>query len=263
MATRTRRTSGTTTRTKSDIITVDFDDYEGDGNVYMGDDPRPGVYGFELVKVERHVAQSSGNKGIKWTFACTDPSYEGWFGFMYSDTNPEGSKWKTQQILKAVQGGQEKPVKLDLAKPEKFIASCQPVVGRVVADAYEDDAGEVQSRAKLNRVVAESAAPKRGKAKDEETEDDEYYEDEETEEDADGFDEEDDDDDGFDDEDGDEEDEDEEGDVDEDEGDEDEEEEPEPEPAPRRRRAAPAKKAAPAKRTPAAKKAAPARRRAR
>jgi hypothetical protein len=171
MATRTRRGSttarGTTaTRTKSDIIEVDFDDYEGDGNAYMGDDPRAGVYGFKLVNVERHIAKSSGNKGIRWTFECTDPAYSGWRGFMYSDTDPDGSKWKTQQILKAVQNGQEKKVSLDLAKPDKFLANVSDVVGRVVASSYEDEeSGEVRSNSKLIRVVAESAAPKRAKGK--------------------------------------------------------------------------------------------------
>lgn len=257
MATTTRRsrTSGSTTRAAakkaaSTVIEIDFDDYEGDGNAYMGDDPRPGVYTFRLVNVEAHTAQN-GNEGIRWTFECTDPAYAGWRGYMY--TNMGTAKFKTQQIVKAVQGGQEKPVKLDLAKPDKFLASCKEVVGRVVNDQYETDDGEVRSSAKLLRVVAESAAPKRSRKPEPEDDEDDDFEDAD-----DGF--EDDDEEDFEDDDADEDDDAEDDEVDEDEAEDDEEDdeeeepEPEPEPAPRRRRASTSAKAT------STKKAAPARR---
>lgn len=164
------------TRTKSDVIEVNFDDYE-ETTVYMGDDPRAGVYPFRLAKVERHIAQSSGNKGIRWTFICEDPSYEGWAGFMYSNTDADSALFKTQQILAAVQGGNTKPVKLDLANPDKFLATCKPVIGRVKSESYEGDDGEVRTSAKLTRVVAASAVPQvsakgNGRAKDDDYDDD-------------------------------------------------------------------------------------------
>lgn len=269
-ATTTRRTRGTGTgagtrkTSRSQVIEVDFDDYEEpEFGEYMGEDPRPGVYAFKLVGVQEHVAQSSGNKGIKWMFVCGEEPYDGWLTSMYSDLNPDGSKWKTQQIVKAVMGGKTENVKLDLKNPDKFLASCVPVLGRVVSDSWEDEeSGEVRTSSKLKRVVADLGdnprKGKAGKAKDED--DDEYDSDgfEDAEDDEDLDDEED-----FDDEEADEDTEEDGEDEDEDADDEDdaEDDEQEEDPPPARRAArkrVPAKKAA-SKAAPA-KKAAPARR---
>lgn len=227
---RNRRTSGATRSTGKgsggDIIDVTFDDYEPPRAEYMGEEPRKGVYRFKLANVARHTS-GEGNESIRWIFECADEPYTGWAGFMYTGLPGSESWFRTQNNVRALQGGAEKAVKLNLDDPSKFIKAAKVVLGKVVMEEYNGDL-----RAKLRTVVPDDGTVKstRPPADDDEYEDDEY---EDAPED--------------DDEDLDEDDADEDADdADDDDEDEDEDDdEPEPEPAPRRR----AKKTAPAART--------------
>lgn len=223
-----RSSRGTTRRAPANthVIEVDYEDYTPERE-YVGEEPRPGLLRLKCVNIEHHTAESSGNEGIKWTFECTEEPYAGWWGYIYSDLNPEGSKWKTQQTTRALQAGSEKPVKIDLKNPEKFLKSCKEVVGRIINEEYK---GEDRAKIRKVMVLDPKTYKKRSASEDEEDDfeedEDGFEDDEEAEEDE--YDEE------------------EETDEDEDEDQEDEdeeEEEPEPEPAPARRRT---KKAAPA-----------------
>lgn len=263
MATEQRRTraanAGATRRKaapKADVIDIDFDGYEPPRAEYMGEDPRPGVYRFALQGVSRHTSENSGNDSIRWIFICEDEPYAGWAAFVYTGLPGSDNYFRTQNAVRALQGGTTKAVSLNLDDPEKFLASCKVVLGRVKGEEYN---GEI--RGKLTTVAPDDGSVKSTAPLDEDDEDledeDEYEDDIDDDADEDVDDE--DDDDAEDDEEEDDED-DEDEDAEDEEDDEEDEEEPEPEPAPRRRRAAPAKaatKAAPAK------KVAPRQRRAR
>ena len=230
MVARSKKTSKTK---PSNVIEVNFDDYEAPRNEYMGDEPRRGVYRFQLDSVNLHTKEENGNQTIHWTFECTDEPYKGWRGHMYTGLPGTESFQRTQDVVRAVQGGKEKGIKLDLDNPEKFIAAAKIVLGRVTSEEYNEEI-----RGRLNRVSPDDGTVKSTKPEpeDDEEDDDGFEDDEDEEEDDDAEDAEDDDDE-----------EDDEDDEDDDEDD-DEEEEEEPEPEPVKKKAK-AKKAAPAKAT--------------
>jgi hypothetical protein len=235
----------------------DYDPSKDQG--YSGDEPKRGVYTFELVDFGLHES-GEGNRSIRWVFQIADGPYQGWRDYLY--TNLDSTKWKTQQITYALTGDQ-KDVAVDLSDTPKgetsrakFIASTKLVRANVFIEASKSD--EYDDRARMGKVMLldEDLLERQAKAKKGTTQevDEEDLEDEDDFEDAEEFDDEDEETDEDEDEEEDDED-------DEDEEDEDEEEE-EPEPAPARRRAKATKKAAPAKKT-AAKAARPSARRTR
>jgi hypothetical protein len=241
-ATGTKRAAAKTAR----ILEVSFDGYEPPRGEYMGEDPRPGVYRFELQNVGAHMNRAGDNESIQWIFSCVDEPYAGWGGFMWTDIDPESEYFfRTQHNIRAVLGDVPKgTVKLDLDNPEKFIKAAKVVLGRVVNEENRET-GEVRPR--LSRVAPDDPNLVTGGGEVDDEEDDEYDElDDEVDdgdEDADVDDEGDEDDTDEEDDEDDEEDDDEEGDEED-----EEDEEPEPEPAPKRSRRA-------AKSAPAAKKA--------
>lgn len=237
-----RRTTRTTSRAKAapkgNVIEVTFEDYVPSQS-YMGEEPRPGIYRFELRNVEQHTS-GEGNVSIRWTFVCTDAPYKGWIGSMYTNMDQDGSRWKTQQNVAALLG-KTTAVTLDLDNPEKFLKACKIVIGRVVADEYN---GEM--RGKLRTVAADDGTVKSTKPSldDDEDPDDEDIDEDEEEEEEDDFDDEDEEEEEDEDDEEDDEEEEDEEDEDDDEDEEEEEEEEEPAPPARRARRTPAKAAA-------------------
>jgi len=254
VVTRRSTTRRASTKKAGDVIEVDFEGYEPPRSEYMGPEPRKGVYRFKATDVKRHLTDN-GNESIRWIFECQDGAYAGWAGFMYTGLPGSENFFRTQHTVRALQGGAEKAVKLDLEDPTLFLKKAKVVLGRVVMEEYAGD-----MRAKLRTVTPDDPSIKSTVPIIDEDIDDEY---EEVEDEDDEYDDEEED--GEDtEEEGDEEDDEDDEDLDDDEEDDDEEdddegeEEPEPEPVkPARRRAKPAPaKAAPAPRRAA--KAAPA-----
>jgi hypothetical protein len=210
---------------------------------YAGDEPKRGVYTFELVDLGLHES-GEGNKSIRWVFQISDGPYQGWRDYLY--TNLDSTKWKTQQIAYALTGSNS-DISVDLsdtprgeASRKKFVESTRLVRASVFIEASRNE--EYDDRARMGKVMLldeelleRQEKAKKGTAQDVEEED---LEDEDDFEDSEEFDDDDEDDD-----------EDEDDDDEEDTDDEDD-DEPEPEPATVRRRAkktAPVAKAAPAR----------------
>lgn len=113
------------------VIEIDFDDYEGDKfETYDGDDPPKGFYTFELVNYGEHES-AAGNWGIRWVFRLVDEPYTGWTRMVYS--NLDTTKWKTQELVKALMGGSEEKVKLSFSDKGKelFLKKVKLVRGKV------------------------------------------------------------------------------------------------------------------------------------
>lgn len=247
MAPRAKRTSSKAKAKASSVIEIIFgDDYEPPTTEYFGEEPRAGVYRFKAVQVQKHTKEETGSESIHWTLACQDEPYIGWAGHVYTGLPGSESFFRTQHMVRALQSGKTKDVKLDLDNPEAFLKKAAVVLGRVVSEEYGGD-----MRGKLTRVAPDDGTVKSTKPLDEDEDDDGFDDDEDDE-----LDEDEDEEDEEEDEDEDEEDEEEE-DDDEDEDEEDEEDEDEEPPAPpARKRAAKGKaKAAPAPAKKAAKKA--------
>lgn len=122
---------------------VDFDDYEErEGAGYDGDEPKKGIYDGRLHSLAEHTS-GSGNEGLEWIFEITEEPYAGWRGWVYS--NLESSKWKTQQIVKAISGGSEKKMALRPADEKKegpssqTVKKAKPVRLRITRETYEGD----------------------------------------------------------------------------------------------------------------------------
>ena len=111
-------------------LIVDFDDYTPQQyDEYDGDEPRPGWYTFELQKVAWY---GEDQETIRWIFVIADGPYAGWAGFVYS--NMDTTKWKTQETVRALQGGKESKVALDLDNDKAvaaFIKKAKRVRGKV------------------------------------------------------------------------------------------------------------------------------------
>src|SRR3954454_20581882 len=131
---------------------VDFDDYEDkSGAGYDGEVPKKGTYDAELVSLKEHTS-GQGNEGLEWIFEIVEGEYAGWRGWVYS--NMDTAKWKTQQITKAIQGGEEKPIKLAPAPEDgdgttsKTIKKAKRVRIRTAQETYDDE-----KRAKIRVVM--------------------------------------------------------------------------------------------------------------
>lgn len=243
-------------KSASGVIEIDLNKVEV-REAYDGDDPRPGFYTFELVNAGTHTSQA-GTEGFKWIFALRDHvQYEGWVRTVYSNLDPTSTKWKTEEIMLALAGGnavkgtKAAKVSLDMSDEDsvkRFIKKAKLVRGRVQRDKDSDDDDPSYDLGKIialdeAKMAARKAALKA--ADDDEDEDDaddaddEFEDADDADEDEEGDDEEDDEDT---DEDDDEESDDDEEDDEEEDDDEDEEEEPEP-PAKKGKKATPAKAA--------------------
>lgn len=153
---------------------VDFDDYEDkSGAGYDGEVPKKGNYPGKLVSLKEHTS-GAGNEGLEWIFEITEGDYAGWRGWYYSDM--ENSKWKTQQIVKAINGGDEKKTSLDPSptgkdgSDNKTVKKALPVRMRLTREMYDDGSGEKEPRAKIRAImpdedVSEKKASKKKKKK--------------------------------------------------------------------------------------------------
>lgn len=144
---------------------VDFDDYEEkEGSGYDGDEPKKGIYDGKLVSLREHES-SGGNEGLEWVFEITEEPYAGWRGWSYS--NMDSAKWKTQQYVKAIQGGEEKKMALKPAEAggdgsaSQTVKKAKPVRLRIVNEKYEDE-----RKARIRMVLpTEGKGKSKGKSK--------------------------------------------------------------------------------------------------
>jgi hypothetical protein len=144
---------------------VDFDDYEEkEGSGYDGEVPKKGTYTAELVSFAEHQS-SEGNDGLEWIFEITEGDYKGWRGWVYS--NMDSAKWKTQQIVKAINGGKEAKTSLKPAEAKKdgpdskTVKTAKKVRIRLGRETYDDE-----PRAKIRVVMPlEAGEAKGGKKK--------------------------------------------------------------------------------------------------
>lgn len=141
---------------------VDFDDYdEKEGSSYDGPLPKKGTYPAALVSFAEHTS-SGGNDGLVWIFDITEGDYKGWRGWVYS--NMDTAKWKTQQITKAIQGGEEKKLTLRPAAKESegadspTVKIAKPVKIGIRRETYEDE-----PRAKIRVVLPSVDGGKKSK----------------------------------------------------------------------------------------------------
>lgn len=265
MAPAKKSTKSKAKKQASGVIEIDLNNVEV-REAYDGDDPRPGFYTFQLVAAGTHTSQG-GNEGFKWVFSLRDHvEYEGWTRTVYSNLDPTSTKWKTEEILLALKGGNAvkgtkgAKVSLDMSDEDsvkRFIKQAKLIRGRVQRDRDSDDDDPSFDLGKIIALdEAKLAARKAAVEALDDDEDQEEDEDEDGFEDADEAEDEDEDSDEEDeDSDDEEEDEDEDFEEDDEDSDEDEEEddeEEEPEPPKKSKKAAPAKAAS----KPASKKAA-------
>lgn len=144
---------------------VDFGDYdEKEGSGYDGEQPLKGTFDGILVSLKEHTS-GGGNEGYEWIFEITEEPFAGWRGWVYS--NMDSSKWKTQQITKAINGGSEAKFTLEPADEDgdgtksKTVKKATPVRLRIRKEKYEDE-----FRGKIARVMpSENAKPKKKKDK--------------------------------------------------------------------------------------------------
>lgn len=143
---------------------VDFDDYEEKSGGYDGPTPPKGNYDGVLVSLREHTS-GAGNETLEWIFEITEGDFKGWRGWYYSDMG--NSKWKTQQITKAIQGGEEKKMSLDPVSEggdgttSKTVKKANPVRLRLINETYEEE-----RRAKIRAVMpSEAGAAKKEKKK--------------------------------------------------------------------------------------------------
>lgn len=146
---------------------VDFEDYEGSTGGYDGEEPKRGNYPGKLVALNEHTA-GNGNESIRWVFEITEGDYAGWRGYLYS--NMDTAKWRTQEIVKAIQGGDEKKTKIEpgpegdreAGEASKTVKKAGPVRLRVMTDEYEGE-----KRGKVRNVLPDTdAKPSKKKKKD-------------------------------------------------------------------------------------------------
>lgn len=142
---------------------VDFDDYEEkEGSGYDGEEPKKGIYDGKLVSLKEHTS-GSGNEGLEWIWEITEEPYAGWRGWAYS--NMDTAKWKTQQFVKAINGGTEKGMSLKPAdedgdgKTSATIKKAKPVRLRIVQEKYEDE-----KKARIRTVMAADSSTKKSKS---------------------------------------------------------------------------------------------------
>lgn len=126
---------------KYDVDTSDYDESKDSGG-YDGDEPRKGIYDGKLVSLKEHTS-GGGNEGLEWIFEITEEPYAGWRGWTYS--NMDSAKWKTEQMVHAIQGGKKGKMALKPAdedgdgKTSGTVKKAKPVRIRIVSEKYEDE----------------------------------------------------------------------------------------------------------------------------
>lgn len=140
---------------------VDFDGYdEKEGTGYDGEVPKKGIYSGELVSLREHTTSDT---ALEWQFEITEGDFKGWRGWVYSDL--ANAKWKTQQITKAINGGEEKKTSL---KPvaaggdgtsSPTVKTAKAVRLRLINETYEEE-----KRAKIRTVMPADENTKKSKS---------------------------------------------------------------------------------------------------
>lgn len=130
---------------------IDFDDYEEKGGGYTGKTPKNGVYDAKVSTLEWRDSKED----WAWTFDITDGPFTGWRGWVY--TNETTSRWKLQQVLKAIQGGDEKAMTLDDSEKgcAATVRKAGPVRIQLRGEEYNDE-----QKAKIVRVLADDGESK-------------------------------------------------------------------------------------------------------
>lgn len=119
-----------------------YKDVEQREGGYDGEEPKPGVYPMDLVKVEEH---DTSDTATHWVFQINDGPFAGWQGHVY--TNAEGAAWKEAQILTSVG-------LLDVANGkistthEAIVKKAGPCRARVINETYEDE-----RRGKIRKIM--------------------------------------------------------------------------------------------------------------
>lgn len=140
---------------------VDFDDYEEKEGGYDGPVPKRGTYPARLVSCKEHT---SSDTAIEWIFEITEGDFKGWRGWLYSDM--ENAKWKTQQIVKALNGGKESKFTVDPVEnsedgtKSKTVKKAMPVKIRTRMEKYEEE-----DRAKIRTVMPDGDAAEKKSSK--------------------------------------------------------------------------------------------------
>lgn len=128
---------------------IDFDDYDGDKyESYTGDDPRPGWYTFELQTVAWYGEDKD---TLRWILVIADGPYAGWPGMVFG--NMDTTKWKNQEMARAIQGGQEKKLAVDFDSPKEVAAlvkRAKRVRGKV---AMNTNPATQETRLQLRKVA--------------------------------------------------------------------------------------------------------------
>jgi len=137
--------------------TVDYSDYTPPQyEEYTGEAPPPNQwFTGEVVR----AAYLEEDDQVRFIIELVDhPDYAGWGKGWYAPF--EGNqKWKMQEILRAMQGGQEKPVTLDWeveAQVKAFLKKCKRI--RFQTELYNDDIKIKKVRPLLEATGAKPAA---------------------------------------------------------------------------------------------------------
>jgi hypothetical protein len=152
---------------------VEFEDYEGSQyEEYQGEDPRPGWYTAETVRL-----RDADDQLVAFLQIVDHEDYAGWTRGWYMGEKGSSTYWKAQDYMKAVQGGAEKPIALD---PEKeasvaaFLKKAKRV--KIQVGEYNDNMTIRKVRPLLNAVAGTGASkatsPKAAPAPEPEVEED-------------------------------------------------------------------------------------------
>jgi hypothetical protein len=91
-------------------FTIGFEDYEEPTwEEYTGPDPKVGTWHTAALKKVQH---KSDDEALLFIFEIDEGDFQGWGRGVFAPYAGE-RKWKAQQVLRAVQGGQTKAVTLD------------------------------------------------------------------------------------------------------------------------------------------------------
>lgn len=149
---------------------VDMSGYDPDDrpdNFYDGDEPKKGVYEAELIRFNEHTS-GGGNEGFRWGFRITEPPYEGWMSYSYS--NLEGAQWKTEQIVHAISGGADGSVTLkpmpegEPGEDSATVKAASPVKVRVRRERGQGDNSD-EYYGRITHVLPSDKKGKGGKKK--------------------------------------------------------------------------------------------------
>lgn len=140
---------------------IDFKDYEGDKyETYTGDDPRPGWYTFELQTVGWY---GEDGETLRWILVIADGPFSGWPGMVFG--NMDSTKWKNQEMARAIQGGIEKPLAVDFDKPkevEALVKRAKRVRGKVALNTNPQTQETRLSLRKVAPLLEDTSTTRKG-----------------------------------------------------------------------------------------------------